>query len=368
MNMAAGGAGGALRLGLAASSFVDCHFELNWADNYGGAIHRLVGVQVAEPVRIEKCRFIKNTSHEAAGAIAGSTLICIETDFIDNSGGHAHGGVSGSNSTYLNCRFLSNSGACYFDGGSAISIGGNSRVINCLFSGNAGGDATLFVYPSSTTEVLIANCTVVGNQSGCEGAAIIGRDLTKIVNSVIWNNSYDANDTQSGQVIAMPTTVLAHNIIQGWDGSLGGINISGADPMLLDADGQDNEFGTEDDNSRLSMKSPALDAGDNSYLPDDEFDIDDDGDTAEPIPLDLDLMPRIVESAIDLGPYEGPDSIEICQADIAPEGGNGTVDVDDLLVVINNWGGSGPEGDVTGDEMVDVDDLLAVINAWGPCQ
>jgi hypothetical protein len=26
-----------------------------------------------------------------------------------------------------------------------------------------------------------------------------------------------------------------------------------------------------------------------------------------------------------------------CEADIAPESGNGTVDVDDLLMVINNW-------------------------------
>jgi hypothetical protein len=59
-----------------------------------------------------------------------------------------------------------------------------------------------------------------------------------------------------------------------------------------------------------------------------------------------------------------------CPPDNSPLGGNGVVDVDDLLNVINNWGGvSGPADIVPlfGDGVIDVDDLLAVINGWGPC-
>jgi hypothetical protein len=60
-----------------------------------------------------------------------------------------------------------------------------------------------------------------------------------------------------------------------------------------------------------------------------------------------------------------------CPADIAPQpDGNNVVDVDDLLAVINSWGGNGP-ADIApsgGNGVVDVDDLLAVINAWGVCQ
>ena len=66
-----------------------------------------------------------------------------------------------------------------------------------------------------------------------------------------------------------------------------------------------------------------------------------------------------------------PDECEIfdCVSDIAPEGGNGIVDTDDLLQVINNWGAVGSNvADITGDENVDTDDLLAVINAWGVCE
>jgi hypothetical protein len=73
-----------------------------------------------------------------------------------------------------------------------------------------------------------------------------------------------------------------------------------------------------------------------------------------------------------------PDECEkapLCPADIAPPGGDGQVNVNDLLAIINAWGPCpappqtcpadiAPPG---GDGIVNVNDLLAVINAWGPC-
>jgi hypothetical protein len=67
----------------------------------------------------------------------------------------------------------------------------------------------------------------------------------------------------------------------------------------------------------------------------------------------------------------------LCPADIAPPGGNGAVDVDDLLAVISGWGPCPappvpclPNISTVGNSAnrVDVDDLLAVISAWGPCE
>jgi hypothetical protein len=57
--------------------------------------------------------------------------------------------------------------------------------------------------------------------------------------------------------------------------------------------------------------------------------------------------------------------------DIVPPGGNGVVDVDDLLAIINAWGPCPPgtiddcPEDLTANGVVNVDDLLIVINAWG---
>lgn len=64
-----------------------------------------------------------------------------------------------------------------------------------------------------------------------------------------------------------------------------------------------------------------------------------------------------------------PDECEVvCEADIAPPGGNGAVNADDLVFVITNWSttGSGP-ADINHDNIVNIDDLVAVITAWGPC-
>jgi hypothetical protein len=59
-----------------------------------------------------------------------------------------------------------------------------------------------------------------------------------------------------------------------------------------------------------------------------------------------------------------PMGVEPCAADTT---GNGVVNIDDLLDVINAWGTADPDADVDNDGDVDIDDLLAVINAWGDC-
>jgi hypothetical protein len=48
--------------------------------------------------------------------------------------------------------------------------------------------------------------------------------------------------------------------------------------------------------------------------------------------------------------------------------GNGSVNIDDVLLIVNSWGSIGLNpADLDGSGVVDIDDLLAVINAWGAC-
>jgi hypothetical protein len=71
-----------------------------------------------------------------------------------------------------------------------------------------------------------------------------------------------------------------------------------------------------------------------------------------------------------------PDSCDVPDcffADLAPTGGDGEVNVLDLLHVIINWGVCNPcyaicPGDTNDDCATNVTDLLAVITSWGPCQ
>jgi hypothetical protein len=61
-----------------------------------------------------------------------------------------------------------------------------------------------------------------------------------------------------------------------------------------------------------------------------------------------------------------------CLADISPTGGNGVIDIDDLVEVINHWGICAVPpptctGDIDRNTTVNIDDLLRVITSWGSC-
>jgi Dockerin type I domain len=59
--------------------------------------------------------------------------------------------------------------------------------------------------------------------------------------------------------------------------------------------------------------------------------------------------------------------VQPCPADV---NGSHSVDIDDLLGVINAWGTCATPpcpADVNHSGAIDIDDLLAVINGWGPC-
>ncbi len=61
------------------------------------------------------------------------------------------------------------------------------------------------------------------------------------------------------------------------------------------------------------------------------------------------------------GPLELDDNT--CAGDVS---GDGVVGVDDILIVLANWG-LGTGGDADGDGATDVNDILLVISAWGDC-
>ena len=126
------------------------------------------------------------------------------------------------------------------------------------------------------------------------------------------------------------------------DGTARGTNATTGDPMFLNEDA--NDYSPAPDSPLRNRISPML------------------------VSVDAAGEPRQAPS--DVGTFEETGGVTTdCTGDTD---GNGVVDVDDLLAVINNWGAcTGCDGDIApkdGNGVVDVDDLLMVTNGWGVCE
>ncbi len=274
--------------------FEDCTF----VDNLGVAM-----VSIGDPTLV-RCAFISN---EGGGLDSPEgDPILTDCTFMDNSGSTWAGMTNDWGHPILtNCAFIGNYGTAMHKSGrgsltlinstflgnhgTALYCGG-ALVVNCVFSGNYGA----FTPAIRTGGARMVNCTVVSNSSDNSPAIRGSGARTIITNSIIWGNTAGGVGGESAQIGGRETEfIISDSIIEGWTGAYGGTGNSGQDPLLVDPLGPDGIAGTEDDNLRLTIGSPAIDAGDTDAVGADQ-------------PTDLDGEPRVIGAAIDMGAYEGP--------------------------------------------------------------
>jgi hypothetical protein len=318
-----------------------------------------------------------------------SAAIVANCDFIDNESGPGGGGAHCDGSPVINgggdpaityfvsCRFLGNEGGA--QGGGVWDNGAEVRLHNILFSGNTAtiGAAALADNEDEGEDIRVCtmemiNCTVSRNASGNANTGALVADSNAnlfLDNCIVWGNTADGDPGQIDVTNAADSGTL-HCNIQG-SGATGTDGNIDSDPLFLDADGGDNTVGTLDDNLHLQCSSPSVNTGDDALLPGDVADLDADGNYLHALPRDLSAYKREYGSHVDMGSYEMHTNPS-CAGDCAPVNGDGDVDVNDLLMVITNWGTNGSTGgDIAplcgGDNIVNVNDLLAVISHWGSC-
>jgi predicted outer membrane repeat protein len=138
------------------------------------------------------------------------------------------------------------------------------------------------------------------------GASIMS-DLPTVTNSILWNNSDAGGDDESAQFHngGGPAPV-SHSCIQELDALAGNGNIDD-DPMFLNAAGLDGMPGTGDDIHYPAHESPCIDVGDSNARAIDVSDADGDENDTEPLDVDYDLNPRVLDdpSASDGGVAAG---------------------------------------------------------------
>ncbi len=246
------------------------------------------------------CTFEENLTGRVGGAFYtrnGSPRV--ETSsFLGNSGGFGAAVNSFSGSlTLVRCQFLDNSSE--YSGG-AIANEAELTLVNCLLAHN---DAAVSGGAVSASGVLtMHNCTVVDNTAPLGGGVNTVPQLQSGVfaNSVLWANRADSGTGELAQLRYSGGSLdVDYCCIQGWTGSYGGAGNIGTDPLFADALGSDGFQGTGDEDYRLSIGSPCLDAGSDGLVPPD-------------CDLDLDGRPRILDDPntpnsadrVDMGAYE----------------------------------------------------------------
>ncbi len=317
---------------------VDCTFRENTSEIRGGAMY----IEDAD-VALQNCLFTNNT-----GTIGvciqmrgDSNLTAAGCAFRDNEG-FACGGIIkfGGTLKATGCEFSTN---VLTDGGGGLLLGeGPASVANCVFKQNhcgfIGGGINC-VYGASLANCVFSgnvayqgggvycswtmptdNCTFANNHP--DGLFVDWNGGPIITNSILWGNTTTQVQYYQGDT---PPPVYFSDVQGGWSGP--GSNNLDADPLFV-------QPGT--DNLRLGFGSPCVDAGDTASLPADALDIDGDGDTAEPLPLDLADAPRVQGAAVDMGAYEG--AFEILPPAVSSAG----VDQGELALLVPSGGPFNP--------------------------
>lgn len=323
------------------SQFINCTFSYNYAQYSPGGLY----LYMADNVIIESCKFIGNNCMGYGGGLYlyGGNPIVINSTFIDNTAGKKGGGLychsfGGwpedeiySNPIIINSIFKGNTSD--WDGG-AIYFRGECRsnIVNCSFTGNSASDEGGAIYEGPVFQSVYANfinCSIVKNSAGAAGGGINAKEYdasnSSLTNCIVWGNEDSTGTGESAQILEGFTpgrVTVNYSCIQDDDPDDGYIPFGGAANNNIDDnpvfvrdpyDGGDGwGVGDNDDygNLRLQYISPCIDTADNTAVPADSEDLDEDLNTTEPIPYDLDGHPRIVDGdcntteVVDMGAYE----------------------------------------------------------------
>jgi len=347
-------------------SIINCTFDGNSSFGQGGGLYVIGGLQV------QQCTFTDNVSYRGGAMSVGGTITISDCNFVGNKKGGAirNGGML----TAIRCEFVGNTapGEGQRVGGGVASYD-DALFVDCLFynntaSNNGGG---LYVYNSDATLIncifdnnesnrggaaafwtagygFLFNCTLAQNTANSAGGAIKVIGGVELTNCILWANTAASHDQIDPDGV-QPPIVAYCDVEGGWSG-VGNID---ADPLFVDPVAGD---------FRLLLGSPCIESGRCLGMPADTLDLDGDGDFDEPVPHDFDGAQRIVNTAIDMGPYE-------LQAPPIPPGDldhDSIVGIADFLQLLASWGPC-CQGDLNVDGMVDAADLDVLLTLIGSC-
>lgn len=161
---------------------------------------------------------------------------------------------------------------------------------------NATGGALNF-YDCETASIV--NSSFSANQS--PGGGAVGASQYSVASTVTLTNDVFWGNTPAGYGTTGLAFQVSRSCVQEF--ATGAGNVLLATSPFVDADGADDQSGTADDDLHL-LASACVNAGDASAVPADTYDLNGNGNTSEPVSIDLGGGARVLSGQIDMGAYE----------------------------------------------------------------
>ncbi len=216
------------------------------------------------------------------------------------------------------------SNSAFYDG-AGISSDGLLIVTGCYFWGNTASGYGGGIFTSQSDNLSLTNCALVGNSAYRGGGVFTDIGSLTMTNSTLVGNTADrGGGAWSYHLVTVRNSIIAMNEAPSDPNIFGRLadgsshNLMNVDPAFVrnPSDGGDgwgdnpdtpavNESANDDyGDLHLTAHSAAIDFGDTSLLPSDMVDLDDDGDTSERLPTDVDGNLRVYGTSVDCGAYE----------------------------------------------------------------
>ncbi|MBD2704160.1 hypothetical protein IC229_26185 [Spirosoma sp. BT702] len=285
-NTASGNGGGLYNDEASYPTLLNCNFTANKAAQ-GGAIY----TSSATSLTLVNTQFSSNTATSGGALFSqnSSPLLtrCLLTQNTATKGGAIYTNNSGG-PTLINTQFIQNTASS--QGGALFASGANNsgvlvKLINCILVGNQASQGGAFY--NALAQASLMNCSLSGNSSASQGGAFYNlTSSVDLTNSVVWNNGGSNSFANSlGGTVSARFSLL--------EATVSGYNSETANLMTTISPFVSSTPQTPAD-LVLAAGSFAINRGNNTAY------AQVNGPTT-----DLAGNPRILQTTIDMGAYEG---------------------------------------------------------------
>ncbi len=351
--------------------------------NSGGGVY----VAAAADLTIANSTLSGNSADHAGGGVANhGTAMLVNTTLSGNSaiyGGGLYNADTGI--VTLTSATLSANGANY---GGGIYNHGTATLVNATLSGNSSINGGGGLFDANTATATLTNTTLSGNSAEYGGGLYNAHAATvTLTNATLSGNSANyGGGLYNHGTATLANSIVAGNIaVNGPDDDIrtggastttySGVNLFsqvgagdaqdivetnlanifasvGADPSTGVNSGLLADNGGPVETILILRGGPAQNAGDNSALPPDTLDLNNNGDLVEPLPYDARGENRIANGTVDVGAVELQNAAPTAQDDTFAT--DEATNVNDDVTADNGHGAdSDPDSDTLTVTMVD---------------